>query len=173
MKKLDLTPEEWKARKLVQRSTPAAKAKTKAHNLAYNARPENKAWGAIQTAAYRAKPATQKRLKAYRLTPETKARQLSSFHAMPIELPNRPRPDWCECCGDFAVQTLSLDHDHSSGRFRGWCCHNCNTGLGLADNVERLHSRILYLRRSLQPEPIQWVEALKRPRSKSATVEPE
>jgi len=38
------------------------------------------------------------------------------------------------------------DHDHVTKQFRGWICHNCNTGLGLfKDNPETLTMAIKYL----------------------------
>lgn len=44
---------------------------------------------------------------------------------------------------------FSLDHDHLTGKFRGWLCHNCNTGLGLfKDNIEDLKRAIEYLEKT-------------------------
>lgn len=34
----------------------------------------------------------------------------------------------CEICNK--VEKLAFDHDHTSGLFRGWLCHQCNTSLG-------------------------------------------
>lgn len=40
-----------------------------------------------------------------------------------------------------------LDHDHNSGKFRGYICHSCNRGLGLfSDSVDTLLKAINYLR---------------------------
>lgn len=58
--------------------------------------------------------------------------------------PTRPKPKQCECCGK--EKELHLDHDHESGKFRGWLCTNCNTALGkLGDNIEGLLRAIHYL----------------------------
>lgn len=44
---------------------------------------------------------------------------------------------------------FSLDHDHLTGKFRGWLCHNCNTGLGLfKDSIEDLKRAIEYLEKT-------------------------
>jgi hypothetical protein len=61
----------------------------------------------------------------------------------------RPRPAYCECCGqDNTVRnSLHFDHDHASGRFRGWICHGCNVALGvLKDDINRLELLIIYLK---------------------------
>ena len=40
-----------------------------------------------------------------------------------------------------------LDHDHVSGKFRGYICHSCNRGLGIfQDSIESLESAIEYLK---------------------------
>lgn len=50
----------------------------------------------------------------------------------------------CEICGK-ECQTV-FDHDHVTGRFRGWLCHHCNIALGMAeDDVTILWRMIKYL----------------------------
>lgn len=40
-----------------------------------------------------------------------------------------------------------LDHDHETGLFRGWLCHQCNRMLGIAkDSVQTLERAIKYLK---------------------------
>lgn len=57
------------------------------------------------------------------------------------------RPEHCECCGVSAP--LVVDHDHDSGKFRGWLCHSCNTGIGmLGDDVDGLLIAVEYLLKS-------------------------
>lgn len=42
----------------------------------------------------------------------------------------------------------ALDHDHKTGKFRGWVCNMCNIGLSrFDDNVETMTRAIVYLRR--------------------------
>ena len=36
------------------------------------------------------------------------------------------KPDSCECCGMKKI-SLHRDHNHQTGRFRGWLCVICNT----------------------------------------------
>lgn len=55
----------------------------------------------------------------------------------------------CKICGigqENLKLTLSVDHDHKTGKVRGLLCRSCNGMLGLAkDNVEILNNAIKYL----------------------------
>jgi len=45
--------------------------------------------------------------------------------------------------------TWCCDHDHNTGKFRGWLCHNCNRAIGtMKDSVERLLSAVEYLEKN-------------------------
>jgi hypothetical protein len=49
---------------------------------------------------------------------------------------------------DSPESRLHLDHDHRTGRFRGWLCSACNTALGcLRDDKNRLVGLKAYLLR--------------------------
>ena len=77
---------------------------------------------------------------------------------------NNPIPDnhRCEVCGKSSTELRPrlnrhgvelncwfLDHDHESGRFRGYLCMNCNLGLGkFMDDPEILANAIKYLSQS-------------------------
>lgn len=61
--------------------------------------------------------------------------------------PTRRAPVNCEACGKEFIETKKgacLDHDHVTGKFRGWLCQKCNTALGMvgdcAEGVRRLLS---------------------------------
>ena len=65
-----------------------------------------------------------------------------------------PAPERCECCGKIPkidsktgkTQSLRLDHDHSTEKFRGWICDRCNSGIGkLGDNVDGIVKALNYL----------------------------
>ncbi len=43
---------------------------------------------------------------------------------------------------------LVWDHDHVTGKFRGWLCSPCNIGLGMfKDDANRLEEAIKYLKK--------------------------
>tara|TARA_X000001388_G_scaffold17449_3_gene10808 strand:+ start:1325 stop:1762 length:438 start_codon:yes stop_codon:yes gene_type:complete len=47
---------------------------------------------------------------------------------------------------DTTVMTWVLDHDHVTGKFRGYICKHCNTGIGaLADDQGRIGRALEYL----------------------------
>jgi hypothetical protein len=64
-------------------------------------------------------------------------------------LPTRARPDNCEACGVvFSTMHFGacVDHDHKTGKFRGWLCTHCNLALGhLKDSHDRIQKLALYL----------------------------
>lgn len=62
-------------------------------------------------------------------------------------LPTRPAPETCELCGRLpGVRGLHSDHDHETGRFRGWLCLGCNTAIGkLGDNEAGLRRALEYI----------------------------
>jgi hypothetical protein len=63
----------------------------------------------------------------------------------------RDRPEQCEICGAFGKdfkKGLCFDHDHKTGKFRGWICMRCNLAIGLAkDNSELLIAMSNYIKK--------------------------
>lgn len=60
----------------------------------------------------------------------------------------RPRPDVCDICAkpNQIKKPIYWDHCHSTGKFRGWLCHRCNTILGkIDDDPEMLRKMAAYL----------------------------
>lgn len=60
---------------------------------------------------------------------------------------NRPESAPCAICGDVVSgKSLHYDHDHQTGKFRGWLCGPCNAGIGMfRDNPTSLAQAISYL----------------------------
>jgi hypothetical protein len=65
----------------------------------------------------------------------------------------RPRPSHCELCGSASYGRgnkkeagICFDHDHKTGKARGWLCDRCNKMLGLAhDDIGLLKAMVSYL----------------------------
>lgn len=56
----------------------------------------------------------------------------------------RPKSGQCEICTKKC--NTVYDHDHKTGKFRGWICQQCNTSLGMIkDKIEILQKMITYL----------------------------
>lgn len=64
--------------------------------------------------------------------------------------PTRPKPEFCECCGGPpGKKSMALDHDHVTGKFRGWICHSCNLGIGRpGDTIGGLMRAVTYLEKN-------------------------
>lgn len=70
-----------------------------------------------------------------------------------------PRPKvgdnfYCRVCENtFTIQNtrdVNLDHDHKTGRIRGYICNRCNTGLGnFDDNIAILERAIEWIKGTL------------------------
>jgi len=91
------------------------------------------------------------------------AKQMSKTVAR-IKKTAPPVPDdhICPICERNAKEALGYnknrkspwcaDHDHSTGEFRGWICHQDNLTLGaLKDNIKRVQNLYRYLKKSKQP----------------------
>tara|TARA_R110002051_G_C8670881_1_gene490391 strand:- start:605 stop:982 length:378 start_codon:yes stop_codon:yes gene_type:complete len=70
----------------------------------------------------------------------------------------RPSKDYaCPICKkqqEEFTKSFSLDHNHSTGQFRGWLCHNCNTALGLfCDDTNVLQKAMNYLNKTENKKP--------------------
>jgi|TARA_R110000744_G_scaffold6073_1_gene21379 hypothetical protein len=51
-------------------------------------------------------------------------------------------------CGGVSRSPWTLDHDHLTGKFRGWLCHSCNRTLGgLKDDFGTLARIKTYLKK--------------------------
>jgi hypothetical protein len=51
-----------------------------------------------------------------------------------------------KCCREISGRGAHIDHDHATGRFRGWLCSQCNHALGLLhDSPEKIQGLKDYL----------------------------
>ena len=66
-------------------------------------------------------------------------------HRESLELSRAQETACCEICG--SKNEIALDHDHSSGKIRGFLCHKCNTGIGMLGELCGLRKAIAYLER--------------------------
>jgi hypothetical protein len=156
----DQTPER-RAAQLARSRTPRVKALARAYNQTPRAMAADRAYHktpkAKAAALARSRTPEYKAVhRAYMQTPEGVAKTAANLYKMPIEIPDRSRPENCECCGETPDKTLHFDHCHATGRFRGWCCQPCNNGAGIMDDPKRLRLRALYVERPFQPGPINW-----------------
>jgi hypothetical protein len=62
------------------------------------------------------------------------------------------KPDKCEICGKLDTDIkrgLYCDHNHKTGKFRGWVCPRCNYALGLShDDCSFLLNLINYINKN-------------------------
>jgi hypothetical protein len=70
-----------------------------------------------------------------------------------IPEPTRSKPITCECCGGQMGKIHDtravVDHDHTTGKFRGWLCNRCNLAIGrLGDNIAGIKRALAYLIRA-------------------------
>lgn len=71
----------------------------------------------------------KRRVSNYRCTECIKENTKRKKEAAKQAEAGRARPHCCEICG--ARKRIVFDHEHKSGRFRGWICDRCNKVLGL------------------------------------------
>lgn len=58
----------------------------------------------------------------------------------------------CNICGaDGGKRGLFLDHDHETGRLRGWLCNGCNLAVAHISDPDTLRAAIEYLTRTPRP----------------------
>ena len=63
------------------------------------------------------------------------------------------RAAFCDLCNKPPKRNLCLDHDHTTGRFRGWLCYRCNVSIGqLGDSILGLQRAISYLESRLSSD---------------------
>lgn len=88
----------------------------------------------------------------YRLRTNTNckscSKKLIKQRALIRQAVTEPRPAAgapCACCGKSSSKH-EFDHDHATGKFRGYICKDCNVGLGkFGDSPEGLVAALMYV----------------------------
>ena len=122
------------------RRRPEAKARAAARNRERSKDPEYKAWRREHMRNRASDPNDA-------LSPQGRREYYAKCMADPVKYalklayrrkysgkprPTRPETTHCECCGGLpnGLGTMNLDHDHKTGKFRGWLCSRCNIAIG-------------------------------------------
>lgn len=73
-------------------------------------------------------------------------KRLFESYGVTVEFVDAQLQRGCQVCGSF--ERLHVDHDHTTGFYRGILCSKCNKGLGLfGDTVEGIEAALNYLRK--------------------------
>lgn len=121
------------------------------------ARARATAWNAANPEARKAtckKARRQPKAKAADLVRNRK-RARAAILGLPNEDPPIGHP--CEICNMPCPTTPHADHDHTTGRFRGWLCQRCNTALGTAEQAGWLEAAKAYLARAATLAVVAWL----------------
>src|SRR5690348_9036097 len=82
-------------------------------------------------------------------------RAIETKQASKIKKAGRPKTPYCEGCGKVTSKVV-FDHNHKTGKFRGWLCKPCNSALGFVfDNVAILEGLKYYLLREYVVEQLE------------------
>jgi hypothetical protein len=89
----------------------------------------------IKTQIHRAKPEIHIKYVMYRT--HQRSRKHGWAPIDPATLTPYPADGTCELCKkkSNSKRRLHADHDHTTGRFRGWICYPCNIAAGWVERV--------------------------------------
>lgn len=126
-------------------STRACIECTRDHIKRWRANPENRRREAVQSAITR-------KAKGYYYHEQAKTR-MREYYRKKKGIPSAPypAPANCENCNRAFKNghDTHLDHDHITGKFRGWLCNRCNRGFGyFGDTLEGMKQGVRYLERA-------------------------
>jgi hypothetical protein len=133
-----------------KRCAPCSRASAKKWNHEHAEQHRGTARQWKQENAERVREHDRKRRAVDRDAYNTRIRNRNRARFLPV--PSRVEPFECECCGGPpGRRALALDHDHTTGKFRGWLCTNCNTGIGkLGDSLVGVLRAVRYLKAAQQ-----------------------
>lgn len=118
---------------------------TRMHQKQWRTNPDNRRRESVQQAI-------TKKAKGYYYHEQAKVR-MREYYRKRAGLPVAPypAPDRCENCDRLFKngRDTHLDHDHTTGKFRGWLCNKCNRGFGyFGDTLEGMKQGVNYLERA-------------------------
>ena len=83
----------------------------------------------------------QKKLKEYHNRPEIKAHYKIYMKKWNLKRREKimglPKPSKCPVCKRDGIR-ICMDHDHKTGKMRGWLCDKCNVTLGRVDDSPKI-----------------------------------
>ena len=92
---------------------------------------------------YSCKVCESDRNKAYHHTEKRKLYLIEKRYGVKLD----KLPDECQVCG--AKEDICVDHNHTTQKYRGHLCRNCNSAIGQAgENAARLRALASYLENS-------------------------
>tara|TARA_R110002012_G_scaffold159842_1_gene321491 strand:+ start:553 stop:960 length:408 start_codon:yes stop_codon:yes gene_type:complete len=105
----------------------------------YNDSEKGKKKNREQAAKYRANPENRHRLRQFNWNQRGLKYYPADIHIQ-YEL-----PQICSFCPDKPLKKNWMEHNHTTGSFRGWTCNSCNGHLGWTDKYFNMVMRELKL----------------------------
>jgi len=127
------------------------KEQYKQYRKVYDKLPRSREMAKERYRKYHASEKGQAYKKAYRAKPEVKERRRRQLLAKRYNISLEDVANECQICG--LIGKMYVDHNHETGKVRGFLCRNCNLALGyVKDSVKLLTNAIAYLEKTDGPD---------------------